>query len=54
MRFRIRGGTADNSAASLRLTCRFATIVNGRSLSDYFCALLVLVPGRSVSLCDVF
>ena len=34
MRFKIRGGTANHSDPSLCLTCRFATIVKGRTLRD--------------------
>jgi len=34
MRLKIQGGTADNGAATLCATCRYATIVKGRSLSD--------------------
>jgi len=34
MRLKIQGGTATNGEATLCLTCRFATIIKGRSLSD--------------------
>ena len=34
MRLKIQGGTADNSQPTLCLTCRFATIVKGRSMND--------------------
>ena len=34
MRLKIQGGTADNGEPTLCLTCRFATIVKGRSLND--------------------
>jgi hypothetical protein len=34
MRLKIQGGTADNGQPALCLTCRHATIVKGRSLSD--------------------
>ena len=34
MRLKIQGGTADNGEATLCLTCRFGTVVKGRSLSD--------------------
>ena len=34
MRFKIHEGTADNGQPTLCLTCRFATIVKGRSLGD--------------------
>lgn len=34
MRLKIHGGTVENGATTLCATCRFATIVKGRSLSD--------------------
>src|SRR5436190_11469223 len=34
MRLKIQGGTADNGQPTLCLTCRFATIVKGRALTD--------------------
>jgi len=34
MRLKIREGTADNGEPTLCLTCRFATIVKGRSLNE--------------------
>ena len=34
MRVKIRGGTAANDQATLCLTCRYATVVKGRSLRD--------------------
>ena len=34
MRFKIRGGTADNGEPSLCITCRFATVIKGRRLRD--------------------
>ena len=34
MRFKIQGGTADNSQSTLCLTCRFSTVVRGRSIND--------------------
>ena len=34
MRIKIRGGTANHSEPSLCVTCRFATIVKGRTLRD--------------------
>ena len=34
MRLKIQGGTANHSESSLCLTCRFATIIKGRTLSD--------------------
>jgi hypothetical protein len=34
MRLKIRGGTVNHGESSLCLTCRFATIVKGRTLRD--------------------
>ena len=34
MRLKIQGGTAEHGGTTLCATCRFATIVKGRSLSD--------------------
>ena len=34
MRLKIHGGTANHSESSLCLTCRFATVVKGRTLRD--------------------
>ena len=34
MRMKIQGGTANNGDASRCLTCRFATVVTGRTLHD--------------------
>jgi len=34
MRLKIHGGTAQHGEPSLCLTCRFATVVKGRSISD--------------------
>ena len=33
MRVKVNGGTADHGAPSLRLTCRWATIIRGPRLS---------------------
>ena len=46
MRLKIRGGTANHTEPSLCLTCRFATIVKGRTLRDEIVECAQLSCGR--------
>ena len=47
MRVKIRGGTTDHGEPSLCLTCRYATIVKGSTLSDEIVECTQLSHGRN-------
>ena len=56
MRLKIRGGTVDHGQPSLCLTCRSATIVNGRRLRDEIveCSRVGGRVGFEVSQCSAY
>lgn len=47
MRFKIRGGTARDDEPSLCLSCRYATVIRGRNLSNEIVECRLLGDGDS-------
>jgi len=49
MRLKIQGGTANNGEPTLCLTCRYATVVKGRSLNEEIIACSRLAEGTRIT-----